>query len=526
MRSLNLSKKRTFRQTGDTIVEVMISMAVLTIVITIAYATSTRSFHSSLNSQYRDQAVSFAQQQLELIKSADSSSSALINTYKTLPGSFCISPSDTTATLTGASCKIALGGWGSSGDKTFTVANIYTGNPPGVPNGTKTFKVTVSWTSADNQPEQAVIYYKTNDSYVSTPGSATAPDSSTTTSPPAFSNILTAAPNSVTFGNTTSLKWTLLNVKSTNCTASSSPAGFWSGSFPSTTDVSGHASSSLTTSGNITFALHCIAFDGSNADGNAVVAVGAAPVPSVTTGSTTSITYNSATLNGTVNPNGYATTYQFKYGTTASYGSTTAVTSAGAGGSTVSVSAAIGSLAALTTYHFQLCATNTYGTACGNDNTFTTANLPVPSMNYFYPSPNPIGYGSATYLYWSSNNTTSCTWGGSVGNVYTGALYGNTGYTVNCSGPGGNTSASTVVSVNPPPPPPPNCNDHGGYVNYSGHMSWSSGITGNNPCGVTISQCNVFNSGGGSLGQYGSSGSVNSPASAYVRCMDIQGHWY
>ncbi|MHB8458363.1 MAG: hypothetical protein ACYDBS_11860, partial [Acidimicrobiales bacterium] len=53
--------------------------------------------------------------------------------------------------------------------------------------------------------------------------------------------------------------------------------------------------------------------------------------PSVVTQAATSVTATQATLNGTVNPNGAATTYQFQYGTTTSYGSVSPASPASAG---------------------------------------------------------------------------------------------------------------------------------------------------------------------------------------------------
>ena len=53
-------------------------------------------------------------------------------------------------------------------------------------------------------------------------------------------------------------------------------------------------------------------------------AAAAAGEPVVLTGNATAITSTSATVNGTVNPEGQATTYYFEYGTTTSYGSQTA----------------------------------------------------------------------------------------------------------------------------------------------------------------------------------------------------------
>ena len=99
--------------------------------------------------------------------------------------------------------------------------------------------------------------------------------------------------------------------------------------------------------------------------------------PRVLTGSASSVTLNSATLNGTVNPNEEATTYYFEYGTSTNYGSTTSSASAGSGTSAVSVIAAISDLISDTTYHYRLVATNSEGTSYGNDKTFTTVVLYV-----------------------------------------------------------------------------------------------------------------------------------------------------
>jgi subtilisin family serine protease len=99
-------------------------------------------------------------------------------------------------------------------------------------------------------------------------------------------------------------------------------------------------------------------------------------LPMLTVGSTTSVTTNSATLNGTVNPNRATTTYYFEYGKTASYGTTTTETNAGSGTADVPVSADITGLSEGTTYHFQLVATNNIGTSYSENATFTTITQP------------------------------------------------------------------------------------------------------------------------------------------------------
>jgi len=104
-----------------------------------------------------------------------------------------------------------------------------------------------------------------------------------------------------------------------------------------------------------------------------------APVaPTVLTGAGTAIAQTSATLNATVNPNdGNVTGCEFEYGATVSYGSSVSCASLpGSGTSAVAVSASLTGLAANTTYHFRISATNASGTSKGSDATFTTAEEP------------------------------------------------------------------------------------------------------------------------------------------------------
>jgi hypothetical protein len=99
-------------------------------------------------------------------------------------------------------------------------------------------------------------------------------------------------------------------------------------------------------------------------------AVGAAPT--ATTGSATNITTNSATLTGTVNPNGLATTVYFQWGTSPSYGNSTPSQSIGSGTSTVNVSANLSGLLPNTTYYYRIVASNSAGTTYGSGMSFRT----------------------------------------------------------------------------------------------------------------------------------------------------------
>ena len=94
--------------------------------------------------------------------------------------------------------------------------------------------------------------------------------------------------------------------------------------------------------------------------------------PAVITGPPTNVTSSSATLNGSVDPHGLTTNVHFQYGTTTSYGLTTA-NQTKSGNAYQNVSASIVGLSASTPYHFRIVATNTSGTTYGSDRTFTTS---------------------------------------------------------------------------------------------------------------------------------------------------------
>jgi len=94
--------------------------------------------------------------------------------------------------------------------------------------------------------------------------------------------------------------------------------------------------------------------------------------PTVATSNAAGIMATKATILGGVNPGNLPTSAYFQWGATAAYGNTTPVTVLPATNSTVPVSGNITNLAAATTYHFRLVATNTASTNSGTDQTFAT----------------------------------------------------------------------------------------------------------------------------------------------------------
>jgi hypothetical protein len=108
--------------------------------------------------------------------------------------------------------------------------------------------------------------------------------------------------------------------------------------------------------------------------------------PSVTPSAPT-VTTNSVGLNASVNPNGNDTVVFFKYGLDPKYGLTTssnlytdqtAPQDIGAGMTPTPVMAAATGLVPNALYHYEVVATNQYGTTTSTDQTFTTAALAPP----------------------------------------------------------------------------------------------------------------------------------------------------
>jgi sugar lactone lactonase YvrE len=101
--------------------------------------------------------------------------------------------------------------------------------------------------------------------------------------------------------------------------------------------------------------------------------------PKATTEAATNVKANSATLNGTVNPEGSETSYRFEYDTAAyegkeAHGTAIPVSaeSVGSGTANVAVAQTPTGLKASTTYHFRLVAESAVSTAYGADKTFET----------------------------------------------------------------------------------------------------------------------------------------------------------
>jgi hypothetical protein len=94
--------------------------------------------------------------------------------------------------------------------------------------------------------------------------------------------------------------------------------------------------------------------------------------PAAQTGAAQNVGTSTATLTGSLDPKGRATSWYFEYGTTTSYGSKTSTASAGSGAGSRNVSIAVLNLVPGALYHFRLVASSSAGTTRGAGLAFTT----------------------------------------------------------------------------------------------------------------------------------------------------------
>lgn len=156
-------------QTGDTIVEVLVSMAVLMMVLVGAYVTANRSLHSERDAQEHTEALTIAQGQVEDLHAGDQLGANLCFNptdpttstdgqycYENSRGNFDTSPSETTNGLLPASTYWYEITVIHTNDETLTAgsaSHIITIPSPN-------YKVTISWPSISGGTDNVQLYYR------------------------------------------------------------------------------------------------------------------------------------------------------------------------------------------------------------------------------------------------------------------------------------------------------------------------------------------------------------------------------
>jgi hypothetical protein len=145
-----------------------------------------------------------------------------------------------------------------------------------------------------------------------------------------------------------------------------------------------------------------------------------APTPTVTTGTASAVTSSTATLGGTVNPNGYDTHAWFLYGTSSTLSGATQTSSQdlGSGTTATALTAPLTGLSANTTYYFEAVAQNSGGTVYGSIVSFTTsavaptvttgtASAVTSSSATLGGTVNPNGADTHAWFLWGTSSTLS-----------------------------------------------------------------------------------------------------------------------
>lgn len=122
---------------------------------------------------------------------------------------------------------------------------------------------------------------------------------------------------------------------------------------------------SFNTSGSSTSSGSTSSNSNNNSSGTGSNTSTSQSAPLVSTNGPTTISANSATISGTVNPNGNSTSFWFEFGTTQSLGQTTNTQIVGSGNTQISVTGTLTNLENNKTYYYRVVAQNSYGRNSG-----------------------------------------------------------------------------------------------------------------------------------------------------------------
>lgn len=128
---------RQLLERGDTIVEVLISIAVISTVMGGAFIMTNRSLQGTRNAQERVNATKLTESQVELLKNVVATNSTAVF-GGSAPASFCISGSATVVASSNAACTVGVTGAATTGQPQFNIA---------ITRATNTFTVSTTWTS-------------------------------------------------------------------------------------------------------------------------------------------------------------------------------------------------------------------------------------------------------------------------------------------------------------------------------------------------------------------------------------------
>jgi prepilin-type N-terminal cleavage/methylation domain-containing protein len=146
---MQLRRLHSLTQRGDTIVEVLIAIAVISMILGGAFILTNRSLQGTRAAQERLNAIKLVEGQLEQVKNLSRTNHSAIF-GGTTPASFCIDTSSTVKSASDASCKVNSDGAPATTDPAFNLSVSRAGN---------TFTVKAVWNSVLNNQDNIEMKY-------------------------------------------------------------------------------------------------------------------------------------------------------------------------------------------------------------------------------------------------------------------------------------------------------------------------------------------------------------------------------
>jgi type II secretory pathway pseudopilin PulG len=389
------------RYSGDTLVEVLLSISILGLVLVFSFTSASRSLNAGTDAANRNQALAYAREQVELLR--DAANTGTIDDYPTDGSVFCIDPEtkDKATPNEGGFCHFAA-------QQPFGVAVKYT-------TGNQTYSVVSQWQGRSGT-NQVFLYYQVPLSPI--------------TNSPLVDISIAASPSTVTQGDSSTITWT--TTTALNCSAS----GDWTGGKP--TSGSQKIDNIQSTS---TYSLTCTGLDGvSTVTRSTKVFVSPLPAP---------------TINFKATPETVAKGESSQLTWTVSGASGCTASDGWSGSRGTSGTFDTGGLNATTTYTL-VCDSSSGGPASQSSVTVTVMSPPSVALS---ATPSSIEYYQGTTLRWQISGAGSCsatsntTWSGPIspqnGQAFIDHLSSGTkNFTLTCQNASGQKSANTTVFVN------------------------------------------------------------------------------
>lgn len=144
-----IGKLRPLKERGDTIVEVLIAVAVIGMTLGGAYVTTNRNMQTSRNTEERSAGLKVAEGQIEQLKALIAKDAAKVF-GGSLPGTFCVNEGDVFGS-NNTKCKVNLQGKAVAATPQYEISNTKDGN---------TFTVHVTWdrVGGGNKSDVRMIY--------------------------------------------------------------------------------------------------------------------------------------------------------------------------------------------------------------------------------------------------------------------------------------------------------------------------------------------------------------------------------